>query len=344
MLLLSQRPLSASDADSELFVDRSDELKRIGRALDLGFNVYVWGSRGSGRTSFLRQIQRLRPESRYARFEGLDKLQDQLDEAERALVGTDVLERHRTPRLGEVLGWSKFAELGARADPLRHLRVAAAEGQQGDAHVLLIDDLAPDAVHEIFGRLRDDLWQLPIRWVVAGSTAHLDAPADSFFDVSVELLPLDRNGLAELLRRRAASGTQQEGHRLRTSATSALEAIAPCTPRRALTVLRDLYLADDAAEVTNGLSRFEGTRARLKPTANKVLEALLAHGPAHAGDERLLTEVGVTRSRIVQVLAELEAEGLVSAQRVGRRKLYAAVAGGDVQEKPGDGSTSDRLI
>lgn len=54
-----------------------------------------------------------------------------------------------------------------------------------------------------------------------------------------------------------------------------------------------------------------------------VLEALLAHGPAHAGDERLLAEVGVTRSRVVQVLAELEAEGLVMAERVGRRKIFA---------------------
>ena len=344
MLLLSQRPLSASDTDSELFVDRSAELKRVGRALDLGFNVYVWGARGSGRTSFLRQIQRLRPESRYARLEGLEDLQDQLDEAERALVGTKVLERHRSVRLSEMMQWPQVAEMRAKADPLRHLRTASAAGQQDSAHVLLIDDLARDAVHEIFGRLRDDMWQLPIRWVVTGSTAHLDAPADSFFDVSVELSLFDRHGLTELLQRRAASGTPPEERLLLTSATSALEAIAPCTPRRALAVLRELHLADDAAAVTSGLSRVEGIRARLKPTANKVLEVLLARGPAHAGDGHLLAEVGVTRSRIAQVLVELEAEGLVSAERVGRRKLYAAVSGGGVQEKSGEGPASDRLI
>ena len=336
MLLLSQRPLTSSDADHRLFANRSSELNRVCRALDLGLNVYVWGTRGSGRTSFLHQVQRHRPESRYARLEGFESLQDQLDEAERALVGTSVLERHRSVKLSEMIGWPQLAEMRAKADPLRHLRAAATGSQQDGGHVLLVDDLAPSAVHEIFGRLRDNMWQLPIRWVVAGTAAQLDPPADSFFDVSVELPSLDHVGLDDLLRRRAASGTPQEERLLVSVATSALEPIAPCTPRRALAVLRDLYLSDDAAQVTSELSRVQAARAQLKPTANKVLEALMAHGPAHAGDERLLVEVGVTRSRIVQVLAELEAEGLVTAERVGRRKLYALRSAQDPRKGPGD--------
>ena len=322
MLLLGQRPLSASDADSHLFADRSAELKRVCRALDLGLNVYVWGSRGSGRTSFLRQIQRRRPESRYARLEGFENLQDQLDEAERALVGTSVLERHRSIRLSEMIGWPQIVEVRTKADPLRHIRAAATSDKQDGARVLLLDDLADSAVHEIFGRLRDDMWDLPIRWVITGTTPHLDPPADSFFDVSIELPLLGRDGLGELLTRRAASGTPQEERLLLAEASSALDSLAPCTPRRALAVLRDLYLSDDAAEIASELSRVQTARAALSPTANKVLEALLAHGPAHAGDERLLAEVGVTRSRVVQVLVELEAEGLVMAERVGRRKIY----------------------
>lgn len=323
MLLLSQRPLSSSNADSELFVDRSSELKRVFRALDLGLNVYLWGARGSGRTSFLQQVQRNRPESRYVRLEGIEKFQEQLEEAERALLDTSVLERHRTLNFRELMGVPALAQSRAKVAPLRHLRAAAVSTKPSDASVLLVDDLAPAAIHEIFGRWRDDMWQVPIRWVVAGTTAHLDPPADSFFDVSVELPELDRNGLEELLRRRAASGTPQEASLLLTAAVPALEPVAPCTPRRALAVLRDLYLSDDAAEVTSELSKLQVVRAQLKPTANKVFEALMAHGPAHAGDERLLSEVGVTRSRIVQVLGELEEVGLVTAERVGRRKLYA---------------------
>lgn len=346
MLLLSQRPLSASDADSELFVDRSHELKRVCRALEHGLSAYVHGPPGIGRTSFLRQVQRRIKTARYARLEGSGSLEARLNEIEGAILGQRTLQRpHSTdlprlmPRAVETVETIELA-----ANPLEHLRSAADAAQQDGACVVLVDDLSKENRHELFGRLRDDLWELPVQWVVAATTSQLDPPADTFFDVIVELPPLDRDGLHDLLLHRAASGDRAEGTQLLDAAATAMKTIAPCTPRRALTVLRDLYLADDAAEVTNGLSRIEGVRARLKPTANKVLEALLAHGPAHAGDERLLKEAGVTRSRVVQVLAELEAEGLVSAERVGRRKLYAAVAGGDIQEKSGEGSASDRLI
>ncbi|MCY4519086.1 MAG: winged helix-turn-helix domain-containing protein [Acidimicrobiaceae bacterium] len=75
-----------------------------------------------------------------------------------------------------------------------------------------------------------------------------------------------------------------------------------------------------------------------------MLDAFVHHGPTHAGDERLLAEVGVSRSRVVQVLAELEADGLVTAQRSGRRKLYAATKGGDEARKPLEAATPSRVI
>ena len=329
MLLLSQRPLTASDADNRLFANRSDELKRVCRALDLGLNVYVWGARGTGRTSLLHQVQRLRPDSRYVRLEGYKNLTERLDEVERVLSGKRRLQRQQRvsrPSLLDPFASTRDYELRTvtvAEDPVRRLRTVAGVDSGGPRPVVLVDDLSRSDLHEMFGRLRDNMWELPIQWVVTGETAHLSPPADTFFDLSVELPPLDQVGLAELLQRRAASGTPQEQSLLLTSATPALETIAPCTPRRALAVLRDVYLSDDATELTDELLRVQTARAHLKPTANKVLEALMAYGPTHAGDERLLDEVGVTRSRIVQVLAVLEAEGLVSAERVGRRKLYA---------------------
>lgn len=346
MLLLSQRALTASDADHLLFADRGEELKRVCRALDLGLNIYVWGPRGAGRTSLLHQVQRLRPDSSYVRLEGFKNMAERLSEVERVLSGKRLLQRQervsRDP-FASLLNY-ELRTVTVAEDPVQRLRAAAGVASDGPRRVILADDLSRGDLQEMFGRLRDNMWELPIQWVVAGESASLSPPADTFFDVNVELPLLDRDSLAVLLQRRAASGTPQEERLLQALAISALEAIAPCTPRRALTILRELYLADDAAEVTSGLSRIEDIRARLRPTANKVLEALLVHGPAHAGDERLLAEVGVTRSRIVQVLAELEAEGLISAERVGRRKLYAAVSGGEIQEKSGEGSASDRLI
>lgn len=323
MLLLSQRPLTGSQADQLLFVDRTSELRRIHRALDLGLNAYVYGRRGSGRTSFLRQVEGGRPEARYVRLEGFETLEDRLDEIERAVTGSNALERYRPALVPEMLRAFSTTEVKVTVDPLRYLRKVTRLREGEHRPVVLVDDLHQEACHELFGRLRDDLWELPIQWVVAGSASSLDPPADTFFDAVVELPLLDDEGLRELVRRRAASGTRGEENLLLSVVDSAIESVAPCTPRRALSVLRDLYLSDDLAEATSQLASLQSARASLKPTANKLLDALIHHGPTHAGDADLLSEVGVTRSRVVQLLAELEADGFVVAQREGRRKLFA---------------------
>ena len=43
-------------------------------------------------------------------------------------------------------------------------------------HVALVDDVDRKVCHELFGRLRDGLWELPIQWVVAGTSALLEPP------------------------------------------------------------------------------------------------------------------------------------------------------------------------
>lgn len=325
MILLGQRPLTGSDGDHRLFVNRSSELRRVRRALELGLSVYLHGLPGSGRTSFLRQVQRTWPEARYTRLQGFETLTERLEQVERDLVGQEVLERQRNNPLAEVLGQFSSTQLKPPVDPLRFLRSEAVRTLGDRPHVVLVDDLNSDACHEMFGRLRDAMWELPIQWVVSGTASHLNPPVDTFFDVVVQLEPLDYEGLRELVRRRSESGTPDEQEMLHSRADAALEAVAPCTPRRALSVIRDLFLSDDIAAATGRLAALRLARSRLKTTAINVLDALTHYGPMHAGDEQLLADVGVTRSRVVQVLAGLEAEGLVAAQRSGRRKLYAAL-------------------
>ncbi len=324
MILLGQRALSSSDADSQLFSNRSAELRRTLRALHLGLNIYVHGPPGIGRTSFLRQIQRAIPEARYVRLHGFETLTERLDEIERGLVGQHVLSRQGPNPLAAVFNQLSSTTLKAAEDPFRHLRAAVRQLQEQPSCVMLVDDLDLTSVHEMFGRWRDTLWELPIQWVVSGSGSHLEPPADSFFDAIVELSPFDYDGLHELVRRRAESGTPEEREVLQRMSDSALEAVAPCTPRRALSVIRDLYLSDDLELEASRLRDIQESRSHLKATAIKILDALESYGPTHAGDELLLAEAGVTRSRVVQVLAELEAGGLVTAERSGRRKLYAA--------------------
>ena len=324
MILLSQRALGTSDADHSLFVDRNRELKRADRALKLGLNVYVYGPPGIGRTSFLRQIQRGRPEARYARLHGFDTLTERLEEVERGLTDQRSLTRRAThasvEAVREILGTTyKSAD-----DPYEYLRAEAEKLQDTPPRVMLVDDLDDKGIGEMFGRWRDKAWEITIQWVVSGTSPAPDAPADTFFDAVIELEHFESEQLRELLKRRTEAGGPEERDTLNQMSESALEAVAPCTPRRALSVLRDLCLSDDLEREAYRLAEMQEARSGLKPTALKVLDALGESGPTHAGDEQLLAEVAVTRSRVVQVLAELEAQGLVTAERSGRRKLFSA--------------------
>ena len=125
MILLSQRALGTSDADHDLFVDRNRELKRVDRALKLGLNVYVCGPPGIGRTSFLRQIQRGRPEARYARLHGFDTLTERLEEVERGLTGQRSLRRVDPNSWAVTIEKLSGTRYKSAEDPYEHLQAAA---------------------------------------------------------------------------------------------------------------------------------------------------------------------------------------------------------------------------
>ena len=343
MLSLSQRPLGASDADHELFVNREEELARARRSLNLGLNLYVAGPPGIGRTSFLHQIQRDHSEARFIRLREFESLEDKLLEIERAVQDRGVLYRSYTesvmPRIGYPFRTKRVRVAG---DPLVDLKKATNQLEVDEARLLLlVDDLDSDGRRHLFGRFRDELWELPIQWVVSGTDLCLEPPADAFFESVIELGELGQEVLGEMLYRRALPGSTEEQAALRDIADSVTATLAPCTPRRALSVARDIFLSDDAMGASNRLEEIQELRSHLSESASRVLDGLMVHGPTHAGDEQLLAEIGVTRSRVVQLLAELESAGLATAQRVGRRKLYSAFPKPGIPEEVGAGSSGD---
>lgn len=323
MLSLSQRPLSASDADHRLFVDRNSELDRVDRSLGLGLNIYIHGARGMGKTTFLHQVHRSHPGAYYCRIKDSEVFKGTLVELERVVSSRS--------GFAEVMGMltsSEAIRMLANATPedqlVQILRQAVRQPSDEPSRVVLLDDLDEEGRRGLFGRLRDELWELPIQWVVSGTEPYLEAPVDAFFETVVELENLQYETLRQMLCRRALTGTAEEQAVLRDIADSVSTSIAPCTPRRALSVARDIFLSDDAMGASNLLEEMQQLRSELSESATRVLDGLMVHGPTHAGDEQLLAEVGVTRSRVVQLLAELETAGLVTAQRVGRKRLYSA--------------------
>src|SRR5439155_8207693 len=101
----------------------------------------------------------------------------------------------------------------------------------------------------LFGRLRDELWELPLVWLVAaderGAGLYREPPADAFWQRVVTLPGLEESAAAELLRRRL--GEEQ----LTDAVMQQLIDAASGNPRRLITLAHDVVAegADPAALV-----------------------------------------------------------------------------------------------
>lgn len=285
----------------ELFVDRTRELDVLARAAQLRFNALVLGERGAGTTSLLHQFMRwLRHENVEARFV----------EASTAVSIDDLL----------CLVMGALGAATTSDHPSLEELAGSAERLDGRSLVTVIDSIAsPALVHELFGQRRDELWDLPFRWVVAGHRAdrarYLEPPADAFFDTVVELDELSREDAAALLLRRAgAPGTEDDPDAitLRTWAGPIAQQVAPRLPRSLLAAVRAALLAgEDPADGYHRVAALQQRATGLGRSAAMLFAELMDLGPTSASDDRLLDRLGWTRGRAVQVAKQLEAEGLV---------------------------------
>lgn len=328
MLQMSQRPLQATAVDAGLFVDRTSELETLERTVRLGFNSLVLGERGSGKTSLLRQFERrlveAGSETRFAEASGVRGVEDLVELLHVAIHGR---RRDQTEKLlASIVGEEGIAAEVARLSP--------ADGQH---LVVLLDSVAsPEIVHGLFGRLRDDVWQLPITWIVSGNRSdrsrYLEAPADSFFDAIIELDELSVGDAMELLRRRAQSAAADDPARevLLGVAATLGQRVAPRTPRNLLAAAREVLLADeDPTQWVANQYSLQWRAAELGRPTGMLFTELMDLAPVSASDKRLLDRLGWTRARASQVFKQLENEGLVIVSEEapdgpGRpRKLYA---------------------
>lgn len=362
MLFLSQRPLTRGDADRNLFVGREEELARLGRASRLGLNVLVLGARGAGVTSLLNQHARqLEDGGRRVSLVSGTAAESLAELAAAIRIGvegrrperTETALRHPEVALA-VQRWTRAIEelvevktIPGDPDPLASLRGVEdslseggseegteAEGSEGRLVVILDGTLNPGLVHDLFGRLRDEVWELRWNWVVAGRLdrrgEYLEPPADAFFDDEMVLGPLEPEQARQLVSARVASATTEEladATRIRVRLDQIVER-SDGIPRRLLAAARDTLLS--TSRQTRIVDEALAAAASLGKTELAAMHYLLAAGPASASDAEFLTDLGVSRSRATQVFKRLEASNLVqvSEMRTARgrpRKLYRPV-------------------
>ena len=183
--------------------------------------------------------------------------------------------------------------------------------------MVLVDGADDEQVRVLFGRYRDTMWELPFTWVVTGTRSAPPRPADAFFDRVVHLAPWPREQVRELIGSRVPQWPADW-------CDEVASILAPATPAQALLDLQTLVLSGKQSELLQWLAEERDLVANLPGRLRDLYEALNQSGPTHAGDEWLLDALGVSRSRIVHGLKELESLDLLQAERDGRRVRYSS--------------------
>lgn len=302
---LSRRPLTASERDQELFA-MVPELDVLRGAERLGLNVYVGGGPGSGKTTLLRRIEYEYPQlAVFARANSTESASGLLDAIAEALTAPLAMRYSATDTELDV----------RRLEIVLTGTLADWEEKEQRPRVVLVDGASDEQIRVLFGRYRDTIWDLPLTWIVAGGRSAPPQPSDAFFDRVVRLAPWPRKRVKRLVELRVPQWP--------AGACDDVAAIlAPATPTRALLDLQALVLTRDRPELLRSFVDERAQASRLPGRLRDLYEVLNQSGPTYAGDEWLLDALGVSRSRIVHGLKELEAMGLVRSEREGRRVLY----------------------
>lgn len=306
---LTSRPLLATQRDQALFAGRDWEVEEISRDLRRGFNVIVEGDRGSGKTTLLRALiwvhdgeeQRDGGTRVYVRAGGLADAATVLNRV------LDVLEDRETP-------------------PDRRLNVAEAlrelaTRRELDPVCVLLDDIDPRVGNQLFGVLRDELWEAGAQWVVTASSNDSKTlrmpPADAFFETTLRLDPLSREEAIDLLRRRMPL---QHGENKLEGGTGVVSLLAGKggQPRELLERARHVDENNDPESVLAAGNEIRRVLATLSRPANMLYAEIRHHDPVSASDDAIQDRMGWTRPRLIQVLGELEQAGLVESYRQSR--------------------------
>ena len=315
--MFRNRPLFATRADQPLFV-WTDPAAAARVAVKHDENTLITGERGSGKTSLLHGIEHfLRESGQPVAFVSLSGVLD-IDVAAAAIIDAT-----------RDQGWLPARTLGATspADPFTTTAAIRELVSAPDRSVLLLDDVASELGLILFGRLRDELWQLPPIWVVAAdatdAAGFLEPPADAFFEAVVYLDTLSLEERMELLMHRNSD--------LPEAAVNELALSGPANTRDFIAYARQVVEhGKDPQEIV----RRENERlARAEDAAGRdgamLVTVLATLAPVSASDERLLHELGWPRPRATDVMRRLEHAGVLrsfSERRGGSagrpRKLY----------------------
>ena len=311
-MLLQARPLYDNLADSRLFVT-PPAWDQLVRAVERRVNVLLEGPRGSGKTTLMRQIQlTMRDHGEAVAFVDATAVHDVVELAARV---RSALHDATSPVQGGVeLAISAFTREEPIAGASRQLAVQLrAIGSRPATTILLDASGSPEVIYDLFGRMRDELWQQEHRWIVAidekDRSTVLRPPADAFFDLVVGLEPWSTNDLADLLTRRS-EGDPTVGGLIRNAAAG-----AKGNPRDAIRALsRGIVNEEDPSVMLGERAELLDRASAIGRAPAMLMAELLDRDQASPSDEDLQSTLGVGRARLTQVFHQLEGAELVISE------------------------------
>jgi len=303
---LSGRPLFDNPLDTSLFVERPEAARLEENCRD-GVNTLIFGGWGSGKTSLLRFVLFKLREADFPAV-GVDAgpAEDLLD-----LLRLIAIQLGRFRPMGQEARAHASEGMGEVGSALEVIRALKPPEEDGLRTAVLIDlPAGARDTHHLFGRFRDELWQLPYTWVVAApDELHADLltpPADAFFEDLIRLGPLSPAQQEELISLRLEPGEKTPWR---------LPAEGESTPRRLLEIVRESVRSGGSPEShLEARSKREAEVSILGRAASMLYAELEHSGPASASDEALLERMGWSRQRAAQVFKDLEQANFVRAE------------------------------
>jgi energy-coupling factor transporter ATP-binding protein EcfA2 len=311
----TKRPLLATAADQKRYVEAGARAVARDAALKHR-NTLVAGEPGSGKTSLLNHIA--------FSAQGADAdcvlVQARLAEGSRELIDLLLAE-------AEDAGWIAKETSPAGDDPLRAARQIRRLHDAPHSAIVLMDDPTSEQARTLFGQLRDELWQTPVRFVVTVTPAVFQTlqqpPMDAFFDTTVVLDAFSPAESEELFVRLQDLGE-----------------VVPVLKRPEYPIMPRALVAIAAGEaLQSNFNPFiradrvaEAERTAGRP-GKALVEAIWSRGAVSASDEDVQRSLGMSRTRLTELLRKLEEVGVLHSfpdhqgQGLGRpRTLYQVSA------------------
>ncbi len=313
--MLQGRPLYDTPADAKYYVF-PPEWDAVTRALERGNNILLCGERGAGKTSLLRQVQlTLRNEGKRVVYVDTTAVSEPLELVFRvrdALKGRPGIAQTAPGAVSRSLAELRGEQSPPPGGVSRLLYDTLVNlGEEVEPTVVLLDaTAAAQALYGVFGRMRDTVWQLPHRWLAAidndDRATALRPPADTFFDIVIELEPLPIERLASILQNRTDE--------LAPKLVSAIAADARGNPRAAIRAANNaLVHGGDPADELSTRARLLDAAAQIGRPQAMLMAELLDLGQASPSDKALLERIGLTRARVSTLLQQLLDADLVES-------------------------------